>query len=308
MLIDPLLLQHSDEPGPAHPRSWSPRPTNCRPAVQPGLPKQLGEILFDKLGLPKVVKKTATGARPHRRRRCWKSWPKTTRCRAAPGIPQPGQAQEHLHRQAAADGQPAHRPRAHHYAQAVAVTGRLSSNDPNLQNIPIRTAEGRRIRGLHRPGRPQASSRPTTRRSSCASWPTCRGDAWLAAPSPPGETYHRATAAECSASRPDRGDERAAPLRQGHQLRPDLRHERLRPGQNLGIERQARAELHRPLLPVIPGVASLHGRTRAAAKPQGYVETVFGRRLWPEIRPPTARAVPPNAPPSTRPCRAPPPT
>ena len=60
------------------------------------------------------------------------------------------------------------------YAQAVAVTGRLSSNEPNLQNIPIRTAEGRRIREafIAPPGH-QHRSRPTTPRSSCASWRTC---------------------------------------------------------------------------------------------------------------------------------------
>jgi DNA polymerase I-like protein with 3'-5' exonuclease and polymerase domains len=69
---------------------------------------------------------------------------------------------------------PRHRPRAHQLRQAVAVTGRLASTDPNLQNIPVRTAEGRRIRSafIAPPGMAR-SSRPTTRRSSCASWPTC---------------------------------------------------------------------------------------------------------------------------------------
>jgi DNA polymerase-1 len=59
------------------------------------------------------------------------------------------------------------------FAQAVAVTGRLASSDPNLQNIPIRTAEGRRIRSAFVAPAGRASSPPTTRRSSCASWPTC---------------------------------------------------------------------------------------------------------------------------------------
>ena len=94
------------------------------------------------------------------------------------------------------------------YAQAVAVTGRLSSNDPNLQNIPIRTAEGRRVREafIAPPGRGR-SSRPTTRRSSCASWPTSAADAGLLHAFGDGIDVHRATAAEVFAG---------GALRRGH--------------------------------------------------------------------------------------------
>ena len=56
------------------------------------------------------------------------------------------EAQGHLHRRAAAAGESRDRPRAHRFNQAVAATGRLSSSDPNLQNIPIRTELGREIR------------------------------------------------------------------------------------------------------------------------------------------------------------------
>ena len=116
-----------------------------------GSPKQIGEILFTKLGLP-VVKKTAERRAVHRRGRAARSWPTTTRCRPSilehrglsklkgtytdklPLMVNPRTGRVHTN-----------------YAQAVAVTGRLSSNDPNLQNIPIRTAEGpARARGLRR--------------------------------------------------------------------------------------------------------------------------------------------------------------
>jgi DNA polymerase-1 len=108
-------------------------------------PKQLGEIFFDKLGLP-VVKKTATGAR---------STDEEVLEKLAEDYPLPKKILEHRSLaklkgtytdKLAQLAQPL-TGRVHtHYAQAVAVTGRLSSNDPNLQNIPIRTPEGRRVR------------------------------------------------------------------------------------------------------------------------------------------------------------------
>jgi DNA polymerase-1 len=92
-----------------------------------------------------VVKKTATGAR---------STDEEVLEKLAEDYPLPAKLLEHRSlsklKGTYTDKLPQqicpHRPRAHHYAQAVAVTGRLSSNDPNLQNIPIRTPEGRRVR------------------------------------------------------------------------------------------------------------------------------------------------------------------
>ncbi len=108
-------------------------------------PKQLGEIFFDKLGMP-VVKKTATGAR---------STDEEVLEKLAEDYPLPAKLLEHrslsklkgTYTDKLAQMALPRTGRVHtHYAQAVAVTGRLSSNEPNLQNIPVRTAEGRRVR------------------------------------------------------------------------------------------------------------------------------------------------------------------
>jgi DNA polymerase-1 len=132
--------------GPAHHGAGDPRPTSM--AGQPfnlGSPKQMGEIFFDKLGLP-VIKKTATGAR---------STDEEVLEKLAEDYPLPAKILEHrslsklkgTYTDKLAQMALPRTGRVHtHYAQAVAVTGRLSSNDPNLQNIPIRTAEGRRVR------------------------------------------------------------------------------------------------------------------------------------------------------------------
>src|SRR4051812_46236357 len=110
-----------------------------------GSPKQIGEILFTKLGLP-VKKKTASGA---------PSTDEEGLEELSQDYPLPAKLLEHRGlsnlKGTYTDKLPLmvdpRTGRVHtHYAQAVAITGRLSSNDPNLQNIPVKTAEGRRIR------------------------------------------------------------------------------------------------------------------------------------------------------------------
>ena len=102
------LAERMHGAGAARPTSW--------PASRStwAAPKQIGEILFGKLGLP-VMQEDRRAARRAPTRRCWRSWPRTIRCRRKllehRGL---SQAEGHLHRQAAADGEPAHRPRAHH--------------------------------------------------------------------------------------------------------------------------------------------------------------------------------------------------
>src|SRR5574337_968428 len=160
-----------------------------------GSPKQLGEIFFDKLGMP-VVKKTATGAR---------STDEEVLERLAEDYPLPAKLLEHrslsklksTYTDKLAQLADPRTGRVHtHYAQAVAVTGRLSSNDPNLQNIPIRTPEGRRVREafIAPPGRVIAScdySQIELRIMAHIS-----GDAALLAAFHEGLDVHRATAAE----------------------------------------------------------------------------------------------------------------
>ena len=110
-----------------------------------GSPKQIGEILFGKLGLP-VTKKTASGV---------PSTDEEVLEKLAEDYPLPAKLLEHrglsklkgTYTDKLAQMAHPRTGRVHtHYAQAVAITGRLSSNEPNLQNIPVKTAEGRRVR------------------------------------------------------------------------------------------------------------------------------------------------------------------
>jgi DNA polymerase-1 len=103
-------------------------------------------LFFTKLGLP-VVKKTASGAPSTDEEVLEKAGRGLPAAGQDAGAPRPVQAEGHLHRQAGATGAPAHRPRAHALrAGGGGDRAASSSNDPNLQNIPVRTAEGRRIR------------------------------------------------------------------------------------------------------------------------------------------------------------------
>ena len=116
------------------------------------------------------------------------------------------------------------------YAQAVAVTGRLSSNDPNLQNIPIRTPEGRRVREafVAPPGHVIASADYS--QIELRIMAHISGDPACCAPSPKGWTCTAPPPAEGVRRAGGAGDVGAAALCQGHQLRPHLRHGRVRAG------------------------------------------------------------------------------
>jgi DNA polymerase-1 len=251
-----------------------------------GSPKQLGEIFFDKLGLP-VVKKTATGAR---------STDEEVLEKLAEDYPLPAKILEHrslsklkgTYTDKLAQMALPRDGRVHtHYAQAVAVTGRLSSNDPNLQNIPIRTAEGRRVREafVAPPGYVIASAdysqielRIMAHLSS--------DDALLNA-FREGLDVHRATAGEVFGVPPDQVS--SEQRRYAKTINFGLIYGMSSFGlaKSLGIETKAAAAYIERYFQRYPGVKRYMDDTRASAKARGFVETVFGRRLYlPEINSP----------------------
>ena len=171
------------------------------------------------------------------------------------------------------------------YSQAVAVTGRLASNDPNLQNIPIRTPQGRRIR--------EAFIAPPGAKIVSADYSQIElrimahisGDAGLMKAFERGDDVHRATAAEVFGVPLEKVsvDERRAAKTINFGLIYGMSAFGL--AQTLGIERATAQAYIDSYFNRYPGVARYMQETRELARSRGYVETVFGRRLWlPEIR------------------------
>ncbi len=249
-------------------------------------PKQIGEIFFGKLGLP-VVKKTATGA---------PSTDEEVLEKLAEDYPLPARILEHrslsklkgTYTDKLAQMAHARTGRVHtHYAQAVAVTGRLSSNDPNLQNIPIRTPEGRRVREafIASPGGFIASadySQIELRIMAHLSEDEALLNAFRH-----GLDVHRATAAEVFGVALEQVS--SEQRRYAKVINFGLIYGMSSFGlaRNLGIETKAAAAYIDRYFQRYPGVKRYMDETRAMAKSQGYVQTVFGRRLYlPEINSP----------------------
>jgi len=166
------------------------------------------------------------------------------------------------------------------YAQAVAITGRLSSNDPNLQNIPVRTAEGRRIREafIAPPGAVIVSadySQIELRIMAHLSQDKGLLQAFAA-----GEDVHRHTAAEIF------GVESAAVTSEQRRYAKVINFGLIYGmsafglASQLGIERSAAQQYMERYFLRYPGVKDYMERTRESARNLGYVETVFGRRLY----------------------------
>jgi len=176
------------------------------------------------------------------------------------------------------------------YAQAVAVTGRLASNDPNLQNIPIRTAEGRRVREafIAPPGSFIISADYS--QIELRIMAHISGDANLLRAFAEGEDVHRATASEVFGVTPLEvsGEQRRYAKVINFGLIYGMSEFGL--ASNLGIERSAARSYIDKYFQRYPGVAHYMADIRATAKGQGYVETAFGRRLWlPEINSPNGQ-------------------
>ncbi len=249
-----------------------------------GSPKQIQEILFDKQGL-KPVKKTPTGqpstdedsleqlALDHPLPKLILEYRslaklKSTYTDKLPGMINPDTGRVHTN-----------------YGQAIAVTGRLSSNDPNLQNIPIRTAEGRRIREafIAAPGCVIMSADYS--QIELRIMAHISRDENLLRAFAAGEDIHRATAAEIFGGTPAAVS--SEQRRYAKVINFGLIYGMSAFGlaRQLGLERSAAQQYMERYFARYPGVDAYMKDTRETARNQGYVETVFGRRLWlPEIR------------------------
>ena len=251
-----------------------------------GSPKQIGEIFFGKLGLP-VVKKTATGA---------PSTDEEVLEKLAEDFPLPAKILEHrglaklkgTYTDKLAQLALPRTGRVHtHYAQAVAVTGRLSSNDPNLQNIPIRTPEGRRVREafIAPPGRLIASADYS--QIELRIMAHISADEALLRAFTDGMDVHRATAAEVFGIAPELVS--SEQRRYAKVINFGLIYGMSAFGlaRSLQIDNTAAKNYIERYFQRYPGVKRYMDETRERARETGYVETVFGRRLYlPEIRSP----------------------
>jgi DNA polymerase I len=248
-----------------------------------GSPKQLGAILFEKLELP-VIKKTPKGA---------PSTAEDVLVELALDYPLPKLLLEYRSLSKLKSTYTDKLPemvnpatgRVHtSYHQAVAATGRLSSSDPNLQNIPIRTEEGRRIR--------QAFVAPDGYRIVAADYSQIElrimahlsDDPGLLQAFKEGQDVHRATASEVFEV--DLGEVSGDQRRKAKAINFGLIYGMSAFGlaKQLHLGRNEAQQYIDRYFERYPGVADYMDRTRALAKEQGYVETLFGRRLYlPEI-------------------------
>ena len=249
-----------------------------------GSPKQIGEILFGKLGLA-VVKKTASGA---------PSTDEEVLEKLAEDHPLPQRMLEHRSLSKLKGTYTDKLPlmvnpatgRVHtNYAQAVAITGRLASNDPNLQNIPIRTPEGRRVR--------EAFVAPPGHRIVSADYSQIElrlmahisDDEGMKRAFAAGEDIHRATAAEVFGL--PLAEVGAEQRRYAKTINFGLIYGMGAFGlaQALGIEQKAARDYIDRYFARFAGVRRWMDETKARAAELGYVETLFGRRIvLPDIK------------------------
>ena len=247
-------------------------------------PKQIAEILFVQLELP-VIKKTPSGA---------PSTDEEVLQKLAEDYPLPARILDYrslaklmstyiekLPRMADPKTGRVHT----NFSQATAVTGRLASSDPNLQNIPVRTEEGRRIREAFVPADGCKLLSADYSQIELRIMAHIAEDENLLAAFRDGKDVHQATAAEIFAVPLD--DVSSEQRRYAKVINFGLIYGMSAFGLagNLGIERSAAQNYIAKYFDRYPGVAQYMEHTRLEARENGYVETVFGRRLWlPEIK------------------------
>lgn len=247
-------------------------------------PKQLGEILFVKLGLP-ILKKTPKGAA---------STAEEVLAELAETYELPRLLMEHRGlaklKSTYTDKLPLmikpQTGRVHtSYHQAVAATGRLSSTDPNLQNIPVRNEQGRRIRQAFIPSAGYKLVAADYSQIELRIMAHLSGDKGLLTAFAEGKDIHKATAAEVFGVALDAvtTDMRRSAKAINFGLIYGMSAFGL--AKQLGIGR-AEAQKYMDLyFERYPGVLDYMERTRLQAEAQGYVETLFGRRLYlPDIK------------------------
>ncbi|EQD11264.1 TPA: DNA polymerase I [Neisseria meningitidis] len=255
-------------------------------------PKQLQEILFDKMGIPtKGLKKTAKGGISTNEAVLEQLAPdyplpkiilqnrslaklKSTYTDKLPEMISPKDGRVHTT-----------------YAQAVAITGRLASNNPNLQNIPIRTAEGRRVRRAFTAPQGSVIVSADYSQIELRIMAHLSGDKTLIAAFQNGEDVHRRTAAEVFGTAPENVS--SEQRRYAKTINFGLIYGMGQYGlaKSLGIDNLSAKNFIDRYFARYPGVAEYMQRTKEQAAAQGFVETLFGRRLYlPDIRNKNANA------------------
>ncbi len=241
-------------------------------------PKQLGEILFGKMQLP-VVRKTAGGAPSTDEEVLTKlaeDYPlpkvlleyrglaklKSTYTDKLPKMVNPATGRVHTH-----------------YSQASVITGRLASSDPNLQNIPVRSEAGRRVREAFIATKGKIVSADYSQ-IELRVMAHVSNDANLQKAFAAGEDIHRATASEVFGVplAEVTSEQRRAAKAINFGLIYGMGAFGL--ASNLGITRDAAQSYIDRYFARYPGVAQYMAETKTLAHAQGFVETVFGRRLW----------------------------
>jgi DNA polymerase-1 len=244
-----------------------------------GSPKQLQEILFERLGLP-VVRKTPKGqpstaedvleelAVHHELPKLVLQHREMAKLRSTYTDKLPSQVDPRTGRVHTS------------YHQAVAATGRLSSSDPNLQNIPIRTPEGRRIRQAFIPEDGHVLVAADYSQIELRIMAHLSGDEGLIKAFNEDADIHTATAAEVFGADP--GSVSTDQRRSAKAINFGLIYGMSAFGlaRQLNVDRSAAQEYVDLYFARYPGVKAYMDSTRALARENGYVETVFGRRLY----------------------------